>query len=106
MPNASTCQVHARARRVRFAVLREFVEPSRLPVTSYSVVKIFLQARNFALRARGLPAISLTPGMIGRRVKISTAFLAPQLHVGRRGGHWQRPESFPSVRLMIRSSSE
>jgi hypothetical protein len=53
-----------------------------------------------------LLSISSSVALIGRRVKIATAFLAPQMHLGKRGGHWQRPESFKSVRLTMRSSSE
>src|SRR5207245_800985 len=66
----------------------------------------FCATRSFALRARRFSTISASVGATGRRVKISTAFRAPHVHCGRRGGHWQRPESFKSVRLIIRSSSE
>src|SRR5437867_3518705 len=66
----------------------------------------FCATRSFALRARGFSTISASDGATGRRVKISTAFRAPHVHPGERGGHWQRPESFKSVRLIIRSSSE
>jgi hypothetical protein len=42
---------------------------------------------NFELRARGFSAISNSVGVTGRRVRISIAFRAPQLHCGARGGH-------------------
>src|SRR5437879_2620754 len=66
----------------------------------------FCATRSFALRARAFSTISASVGATGRRVRISTAFRAPHVHRGTRGGHWQRPESFKSVRLIIRSSSE
>src|SRR5215468_7852745 len=52
----------------------------------------FRTTLNFALRERGFSFISTPLGVTGLRVRTSTRFAAPQMHLGIRGGHWHLPE--------------